>query len=578
MDDRKRENNKIKRSKSEGVKSVVSVYLNKRQFPNIRPKKTSKKLLWKRTLLDNRISKCNSVLYSSDPLVTEYSSLFEKFILWLREQKKHNGQNCDIEKLVGPLFCHLYFDIQNSEVSKANTFFKTHINKVDESKCDETVKNILKAINNPADVIMTNGAGILNLGDLKDKFRSNKIVAEISPESLKLLKIFVTNTCHILFLHTFQTWFDLKTCSKDVLKNLNHASRSIKSSDEHIIKENSCSSKGNLQELKNKLENAIEGVKKLSMSVCNVRILNSKNLVTCGLLKRQAGIVAFAEVNTLLIMPLKALDSLYSYDNVEHVRFNNHSRQIYSIALSPNNDIICTGSADHTICIYSLKILKLLKKLFGHLAPVYSIAISENSKYVISGSQDTTARLWSLISGKLLRVFIGHTGAVTSVHFHPNTLYAATGSTDKNVRMWCLKTSQPVRLLHAAKKEIYCVAFAPNGIYLACASDDKLVRVWDISQSKVVHELKSRESCVIHLTWTKNSKQLCGATLCGVVKIWELINCPKEKEKEKNKDHKHTDFLSRRRVHGRILHVDFTMGTWACLSVPKPGHSPLDAV
>lgn len=635
MDDGKRENNKIKRPKSDHVKSVVSVYLHRRQFSSIKPRIIPKKTALNRAVLSSRISRPNSIcnfINECDSLPIEYSFMFQKFMFWLKDQTNKKNRCYDIEKVVGPLFCHFYMDIRSSgkshdAISSSSSFFKAHVDKVDKSKCDDTVKDILKVIGTSSENLVQNGSDGLNYDELKEQFRSSKIVTRLKPESLRLLKKFCVDSSHIeshiVLLQALQSWFDFQLISENDHCNNDDSKRNFKcakykfrdqpsmilDSKVHIKEEasrlwfdlktnleNDCFKKikeedaKNFQQMhmkheaqdykdqkvdvieqKDKIKNVIKKSRKLLASVCNIRILNNKSFVTCGLIRSHAGLAAFAEKNILRVLPLQVLvDSVCNVEQVDHIRFIHHSKQIYCVALCPKNEIICTGSADYSICVYSLSQVKLLKRLFGHFGPVYCVAISNNSKYVASGSHDGTARLWSLKSGRPLRVFTGHTDAITSVHFHPNSLYLATGSADRNARIWCLNSANTVRLLHAAKKEVYAVAFSPSGQHVACASDDKKVRIWDITTTKVVHEFKNRESSVIHLLWSKNCKQLCGGTVSGVVKIWEI----KEKDKEQLKEHKHSDTVVRRRVNGQLLSLDCTLGTWACLSVPKD--SPFD--
>ncbi|XP_030748804.1 TAF5-like RNA polymerase II p300/CBP-associated factor-associated factor 65 kDa subunit 5L [Sitophilus oryzae] len=568
MDDGRSEKHELKQNSHDKVKSVVAAYLNKRQFVDVKPRKSPRKVVLKQALLDNRISRCNSILFSfendkDNTLLNEYGSMFQKFVYWLKDKIDTKQQCMDVEPLVGPLFCHLYLDLQDSgQAQLANSFYMNHIAKVDESKCDETVRNLLKSIHN---------------ADLRAKFRSAKVVVDINAESLLLLRKFVTQTCHVIFLHALQTWFELKTTK---IKQQESCKTSVPKSDKfHEERQLIEVVNKDVNDELMKLHNAIQSVQKLPLGLCNVGIVNSKFDISCGLIKRQAGLMAYAESNALLVKSIKALDPPFGYEDLGHIKFTNHSRQIYCVSLSSNNDILCTGSADHTISIYSLKKLKILKKLLGHLGPVYTIALSPDSKYLLSGSADTTARLWSLQTGRLLRVFAGHFQAITSVDFHPNTLYVATGSADRNVRLWSLQKGDPVRLFHAARKEVYSVAFGPNGYLLAAASDDKVVRVYELASSKVVHEFRNEES-VTCLLWSSNSKELCGGTLSGVVKVWDCSLKDKEKEIKDERDHtrgkKYNDSIFRRNTNGRILSLEFSLGTWACLTVPKLGHSPVD--
>lgn len=537
-------------------------------------------------------------LEDDDQLLVEYSFTYQKFLHWLKEQTDQRHRCYDLEKLVGPLFCRLYMDVKDQSEASSNLFFKTHIHKIDRSKCDIKAQEILKAIELTLDnTTVLSSKDVLAFKEMLKKFKRTKTVLHLKPESLKFLMEFMASHCStvsgVKFVQCFLSWFDQGKCKFENANNFNENKLDIPKSlgieenamsidkpvqfsceiclrnvglkkFESMVQQNSRVAKmetdeeeQKLTQQKNKIKSVIKKIRKLPAAVCNFRIVNTKHFVTCGIIRSNAGLVAFVERNILKVIPAQML--------ADHVRFIHHSKQIYCIALCPNNEILCTGSADRTICVYSLSKFKLVRRLFGHLGPVYSLAISHNSKYLASGSHDGTARLWSLRSGKLLRIFAGHSEAVMCADFHPNSLYLATGSADRNIRVWCLNNAKTVRLLHAAKKEIYSLVFSPNGQYLA-SSDDRRVRIWNLANSKIFHEYKNRES-VFQLTWSKNGKQLCGGTASGVVKIWEV----RDKDKDHTREHKHShsDYVLRRYTNGRLLAIDYTLGTWICLSTPN---------
>ncbi|KAJ8970028.1 hypothetical protein NQ314_001457 [Rhamnusium bicolor] len=200
MDVVKRENNKIKRSKSD-VKNVMSGYLHKRNYTTLQTFENTKKQQITNTLVANGVGKSNSILYScynSDPIVIDHN--FTKFLIWLKDQTRHKNRCHDIEHIVGPLFCHLYMDILRGEHSeRAASFFKCHLPAIDKSKCDNIVKDLIG-------IFATDG----DSSKLKEKFRSKKIVVELNSQSLAVLKKFVLGSCHVVFLQVLQTWFDFQ--------------------------------------------------------------------------------------------------------------------------------------------------------------------------------------------------------------------------------------------------------------------------------------------------------------------------------------------------------------------------------
>ncbi|MFM7888024.1 MAG: NB-ARC domain-containing protein, partial [Pseudanabaena sp.] len=89
-----------------------------------------------------------------------------------------------------------------------------------------------------------------------------------------------------------------------------------------------------------------------------------------------------------------------------------HSDRILSVALSPNGQILASGSADRTIKLWHSHLYphvdKPIKTLQGHRSWVWGIAISADSKFLASGSYDHTVKVWDLESGECLQTLQGH--------------------------------------------------------------------------------------------------------------------------------------------------------------------------
>lgn len=84
------------------------------------------------------------------------------------------------------------------------------------------------------------------------------------------------------------------------------------------------------------------------------------------------------------------------------------------------------------------------------LQDINSVAVSPNDKLLASGSQDRTAKLWSLVGGpdlSLLGILRGHRRGVWAVCFSPVDQVLATSSADGTCKLWglqdfsCLKVS-----------------------------------------------------------------------------------------------------------------------------------------
>lgn len=82
---------------------------------------------------------------------------------------------------------------------------------------------------------------------------------------------------------------------------------------------------------------------------------------------------------------------------------------------------------------------------------INSVAISPNDKLLASGSQDRMAKLWSLAGEatiELLGVFRGHRRGIWSVCFSPVDQVLATSSADGTSKLWTLQDFSCLKVGH----------------------------------------------------------------------------------------------------------------------------------
>ncbi|MCX6054255.1 MAG: hypothetical protein NTZ74_04940 [Chloroflexi bacterium] len=105
------------------------------------------------------------------------------------------------------------------------------------------------------------------------------------------------------------------------------------------------------------------------------------------------------------------------------------------VVFSPDGKLIAFASG-YEISVWDFATKKLINRFSGHSNQITSLAISPDNQWLLSGSVDNTARLWNIASGQMTRVYSGHTAALTSARFIEDGKKIITTSMDKSVRIW----------------------------------------------------------------------------------------------------------------------------------------------
>jgi hypothetical protein len=238
-----------------------------------------------------------------------------------------------------------------------------------------------------------------------------------------------------------------------------------------------------------------------------------------------------------------------------------HTRDVKSVAFSPDGKQVLTGSGDATAILWDTATGWQLRTFAGHTRDVKSVAFRPDGKQILSGSDDTTAILWDALSGQKLRTFTEHSfyvdsaafspdgkqvltgclntailwdalsgqklrtltgaGGVQSVAFSPDGKQVLTGSLDKTATLWDAATGRQLRTFAGHTKEVNS-AFSPDGKQVLTGSWDKTAILWDARTGQKLRTFEGHTNSVTSVAFSPESKHILTGSWDDTVRLWDV--------------------------------------------------------
>lgn len=219
-------------------------------------------------------------------------------------------------------------------------------------------------------------------------------------------------------------------------------------------------------------------------------------------------------------------------------RFANqgHTEQVWSVAFSPDGQVLATGGIDGRVCLWDLKsrpggVSPETARVFsGSDRRVWAVAFNPDGQLLASLSADS-ARVWDVASGTVLHeLATGPSPEPRSLAFSPDGGTVAAGSEDGSVNLWDVKTGKRLNPLRWHVGPVRTIAFSADGRWLASGGVDKTVQLIDRASGSRSHTFHTGP-LVTCLSFSPDSQTLAATSDSSgpSVRLWDLATMTERK-------------------------------------------------
>jgi WD40 repeat protein/tRNA A-37 threonylcarbamoyl transferase component Bud32 len=230
-----------------------------------------------------------------------------------------------------------------------------------------------------------------------------------------------------------------------------------------------------------------------------------------------------------------------------------HSSMVHAIAISPNGQLIASGSNDMTIKLWQVSTGKLVRQMgrwsSSHSSMVNSVAFSPisnisyqaesgksagvadvNRGILASGSWDNTIKLWDVNTGREIRTLTGHTNWVNSVALSPDGKFLASGSADCTIKLWQVHTGIEIQTLTGHSDPVSSVAYSPrtpatnsqDRQLVASGSSDCTIKLWQAYTGRNIYTLTGHSFFVNCIAFSKDGEIIASGSGDNTIKLWHI--------------------------------------------------------
>ncbi|MEM7534694.1 MAG: WD40 repeat domain-containing protein, partial [Chloroflexota bacterium] len=252
-----------------------------------------------------------------------------------------------------------------------------------------------------------------------------------------------------------------------------------------------------------------------------------------------------------------------TYSNQSTQTIAGHLDAVHALAMHPHEPMFVSGSADHTLRLWSLASTMSTmgstwgpatqpRLLRGHTDAIFAVDWSGDGRLIASGGGDQRIRIWDTATAQCQQILRGHTSKVNVLAFMPMMqhmnettnqtpfywlvsadtqailLWNLSSSTTEPGTVFGLMTPQDVRphmsLPNGPREGVYALTFSPDGQQLASGGGSHDIHLWQLPDYQPLPPLSGHGSSVYALAYSPDGRLLASGSGDQTIRLWDVAS------------------------------------------------------
>lgn len=207
-------------------------------------------------------------------------------------------------------------------------------------------------------------------------------------------------------------------------------------------------------------------------------------------------------------------------------RLEGHSQRVNSVSVSPDGQLIASGSDDGTVKIWHSD-GKFLHQLEGGEEGdrINSVAFNPDGTLLAFASSGGAVKLWNPANPKMVQTLAEQGEVVTETDWSNDGQILATSSWDGTVKLWNPVSKSLQRTLSVPGGRVKTLSFSPDGEVLATGTEDGTVQLWSVSDGERSYPAsRGHRDEITSVSFSPDGTTLASASYDGSIRLWSVLD------------------------------------------------------